>query len=273
MSENTPRLPRPLSHAYLLTGGSECSRRAFAGSMAQAYVCGEEDAPCGRCRDCKKAAEGIHPDVTQVAPAEGKREIVVDQARALRSDAYIRPNEASRKVYVINPADALNPAAQNTLLKVLEEGPPYAAFLLITGRPGELLDTLRSRCETLTLPPEEEGRDPALAERARTLADLLLGDDELALLSFLTGAECAKLKSAEVLDLYDCTGALLGEQLRRSPRRAASALALLRGYRAMRPYNVGAGHLLAGLCAAWGEGRGGAKAGIPPPSLRSGTPL
>ena len=176
-------IPHPLSHAYILTGGNAASRRAYAIRLAQAYVCEEARPPCLHCRHCEKAAGGIHPDVITVSPAEGKREILIDQARALRADAYIRPNEAARKVYLIDPADSMNAAAQNTLLKVLEEGPPYAAFLLLAEQTGGLLATIRSRCETLALPPEEEPADPALQSAAEELAQLVLGEDELALMT------------------------------------------------------------------------------------------
>ena len=244
-------IPSPLSHAYIVTGGSAASRSACALRLAQAYVCSGGDPPCGRCRDCEKAAEGIHPDVSALSPAAGKKEIVVEQARALRADAYVRPNEAARKVYLIDPADALNPAAQNTLLKVLEEGPPYAAFLLVTGQAGALLETLRSRCETLSLPPEEETPDPAALERAQALAELLLGGDELALADFMARQETAKLKSGDVLDLYGLTEEVLAGQLARRPREVAPVLARLREFRALRPYNVGAGSLLGALAAGW----------------------
>ena len=134
-----PSLPSPLAHAYLITGGSQEARRTYAEKMAAAYLCTGERPPCGRCRSCEKVGKGIHPDVTLLCPAEGKREIVADQARALRSDAYIRPNEGVRKVYIIDPADTMNPVAQNALLKVLEDGPDYTAFLLLTAQPGLLL--------------------------------------------------------------------------------------------------------------------------------------
>lgn len=242
-------IPRPLAHAYIVAGGSAASRAAFVGRLAQAYVCTGGEPPCGGCRDCRKAAEGIHPDVSFLAPAEGKKEIVVDQARALRADVYIRPNEAPRKVYIIDPADALNPAAQNTLLKVVEEGPPYAAFILSAARPGNLLATLRSRCETLTLSPEEETGDPAIVEKAAQLAALLMDGDELALASFLMGPDCAKLKGGEVLDLFAAAESALAPALRGDPRRTVPILAHLRAFREMRPYNVGPGHLLGALAA------------------------
>jgi len=176
--------------------------------------------------------------------AEGKKEITVDQARELRSDAYIRPNEAARKVYVIDPADALNPAAQNVLLKVVEEGPAYAAFILVCTQPGAVLETLRSRCEAITLPPEEETPDPAQWERAEKLAGLLLKGDEWALASYLVELENTKPKSGEVLDLFALTEQALSPALARQPEKAAPALARLRPFRDLRVFNIGAGHLL-----------------------------
>lgn len=249
-------VPGVLSHAYLVTGGGEESRRRFAGELARAYVCQSGPPACGRCRDCVKAAAGNHPDITVLSPPEGKKEISVDQARSLRSDAYIRPNEAARKVYLIDPADALNPAAQNVLLKVVEEGPAYAAFVLLVSQPGAVLETLRSRCELLALPPEEEAPDPALWERAEKLAALLLGGDEWALAEYLVGLENEKPKGGDVLDLLALTERALAPALAREPEKAAPALARLRPFRALRPYNVGAGHLLGMLAAGGMEGQG-----------------
>ena len=243
------RLPNPLAHAYLVTGGGEESRRRFLRELAMAYLCPSGPPPCTRCRDCVKAQAGNHPDLAVLSPAEGKREITVDQARALRSDAYIRPNEAARKVYLIEPADALNPAAQNVLLKVVEEGPPYAAFLLSAAQAGALLETLRSRCAAIVLPPEEDVPDPARWEQAQRLAKALLGGDELELAQVLVGLENAKLKGAEVLDLYALTEQALGPELAARPALAAPLLERLRAFRGLRPYNVGAGHLLGALAA------------------------
>lgn len=242
-------VPSVLSHAYLVSGGGEESRKRFAGELTRAYVCQNGPPACGTCRDCVKAAAGNHPDIMVLSPAEGKKEITVDQARELRADAYIRPNEAARKVYVIDPADALNPAAQNVLLKVVEEGPAYAAFVLVCAQPGAVLETLRSRCEAIALPPEEEVPDPTQWEQAEKLAALLLKGDEWALAEFLVGLENAKPKSGEVLDLFALTEQALAPALTRQPGRAAPALARLRPFRDLRVFNVGAGHLLGALAA------------------------
>lgn len=237
-------LPHPLSHAYLIAGGSGDSRAALADRLTAAYLCQSPDPPCGRCRACRKAGAGAHPDVYRAAPAPDKREITVDQIRALRTDAYVRPNEGRRKVYLIDPADAMNPAAQNALLKVLEEGPAYAAFLLLADQPGLLLDTVRSRCEPLSLPPEEAPPAPELLERAASLARLLLTGDELAVAKALVEVELDKPKPDQLAALLSEVESQISRQLARYPQRGVKALQALKTCRDNGVYNPGAGHTL-----------------------------
>ena len=143
---------RGLSHAYLLAGPAGCGKRTLAGLLSQALVCsGAGEVPCGACDHCRKAVAGVHPDILRVGN-DGK-DITVSQVREVRSDAYIRPNEAGRKVYILENAQTMNGSAQNALLKLLEEGPAYAAFLLLSDNAGAMLPTVRSRCELLTLSP------------------------------------------------------------------------------------------------------------------------
>ncbi len=144
-----------LFHATILNGAA-LARRERARSLAAAMVCTEGGgSPCGACRDCRKVASGIHPDVIGVERFMEEKdlggEIKVAAVRALRADAFIKPNEAARKVYLIDRADALNLSAQNALLKLLEEGPAYAAFVLMTDRVGALLETIRSRCSVVSV--------------------------------------------------------------------------------------------------------------------------
>ncbi len=144
-----------LSHAYILSGPRGSGRHTLARLLSAAMVCSAppELRPCGRCSHCKKVYAGIHPDVrTETGSAPGKP-IGVDQIRALRADAHIRPNEGERKVYLLENAEGMNASAQNAMLKLLEEGPAYAAFLLLAENPGGLLRTVRSRCEELSLAP------------------------------------------------------------------------------------------------------------------------
>ncbi len=142
---------RPLSHAYILSGPAGSGRHTAANWIAKAMVCSaREGRPCGHCLNCRKAEERIHPDILW-APDGG--ELKVDEARELRADAYICPNEAERKVYLFENAGSLSEKVQNVLLKLVEEGPEYAAFLFLTEHAGQLLPTIRSRCEELKLTP------------------------------------------------------------------------------------------------------------------------
>ena len=242
-------LPSPLSHAYLITGGSAEERDALAGRMAAAYLCRGERPPCGRCGPCRKVAAGAHPDIWRTAPAPDKREITVDQNRALRADAYIRPNEGARKGYIIHPGDGMNPAAQNALLKVLEEGPAYAAFLLAAARPGKLLDTVRSRCELMALPPGEDGPDPALVEQGAALAALLLEGDELACVQALVELECSKPKAEQLAALLGAAESHVSRRLAQNPRRGAQVLRALKACRENAVYRPNAGLTLGWLAA------------------------
>lgn len=178
---------RGLSHAYLISGPAGSGKHTLARLLAAAMVCaGEGETPCGVCPGCRKALAGIHPDIITVAGEEGKA-LTVAQARQARSDAYIRPNEAPRKVYIFPDAQDMNASVQNALLKLLEEGPTYAAFLLLTDNPGALLPTIRSRCEGCSLTPvttrEAEScllgrypdKDPALVHRAAQACEGLIG--------------------------------------------------------------------------------------------------
>jgi hypothetical protein len=88
----------------------------------------------------------IHPDITILDKLPDKREILVDQVRGLKHDVYIVPNEADKKVYIINNADSMNTNAQNAILQILEDPPAHAVFILSTDNPATLLPTVRSRC-------------------------------------------------------------------------------------------------------------------------------
>lgn len=242
-----PPLPCPLSHAYLITGGCAQSRREFARLVTAAYLCTGAHPPCGVCLACEKVQKGIHPDVLTLSPREGKKEIAADDTRALRMDVYIMPNEGARKVFLVDPADALNPTSQNILLKVLEDGPGYAAFLLLVDQPGRLLETVRSRCETIALPPEGELGDPVSVRLGEELAALLLEGSEWELAQFLVEVEGQKLGVAQALEVLGAAEGPVCRELGRS-RRAARALGALARCRERAVLNPGPGHLFGWLC-------------------------
>jgi len=130
-----------LAQAYLLVGegGAEAARQ-----MIRRIICDND-------RGCAKLKRGVHPDVRWVT--KGKRAIGIDQVRELREAALYPPSEAPRKVYVIAEAEALSLEAANSLLRILEEPPPYLVLLLLT-RSLNLLPTIISRCRVIRLMPQ-----------------------------------------------------------------------------------------------------------------------
>lgn len=143
---------RHAGHAMIVAAPSAEESLRQAQRLARGMLCSRGGGePCGRCSDCRKAAAGTHPDLITLRRLEDdkgrlKKEITVDQIRQMNEDAWVLPNEAARKVYIIAEADKMNPAAQNAALKLLEEPPNGAVFLLCATNPGLLLPTVRSRC-------------------------------------------------------------------------------------------------------------------------------
>jgi DNA polymerase-3 subunit delta' len=142
-----------LSHSFLLIGPQGSGKHTLARILAAAMQCtsaGEK--PCRRCSACRKVFSGQHPDVIVVDDAE-KKALPVARVREAREDLFVRPNEGARKIYIFPRAQDMLDAAQNALLKVMEEPPAYGVFLLLCDNPDRLLPTIRSRCAALRLSP------------------------------------------------------------------------------------------------------------------------
>lgn len=141
-----------LSHCYLLVGPQGSGKKTLAKILSAAYQCtGSGDKPCGQCSHCKKIFGGGHADVITVD--SDKATVPVRVIRDMQADAYTRPNEGQRKVYLIPRAQDMQAPAQNALLKLLEEPPSYCAFILMTDNPEKILTTVRSRAVELSLFP------------------------------------------------------------------------------------------------------------------------
>jgi DNA polymerase-3 subunit delta' len=156
-----------LPPSLILAGPSGIGKRLVAVATAQALNCDARrpftppgsaagdleglDA-CGVCSTCTRIARGVHPDILIVEPGDSGS-IKTEQVRELIDRAAYRPFEGHRRAVIIDEADALVPAAQNALLKTLEEPPSSSVFLLVTARPDALLPTVRSRSPRLRFWP------------------------------------------------------------------------------------------------------------------------
>ncbi|MCF0123716.1 MAG: hypothetical protein HUJ67_06355 [Ruminiclostridium sp.] len=231
---------RQLSHAYLLVGEK---RRELANILAAALVCTGEEPPCGQCSGCRKAAQGIHPDIIRVdTQGEGLK---ANEVRVLRSDVYILPNEASKKVYILEHGELLNQTGQNILLKLIEEGPSYSCFLFLSPIPELLLTTIRSRCETLRT---EEEKNNAATREGEILAGLILsGAGPLETFPLLVSLEKRERKEISLL-LEEVHGHLVRELPQRPELMAI--IGRLDPIRAACEFNIGTGHLTGWIASA-----------------------
>ena len=139
-----------ISHFYLLSGPEGSGKKTLATLLAAAIHCKGTDKPCLSCSACRKVLSGNHPDFITVDDPERKT-VPVELIRKARSDMYVQPNEADKKIYLFPRAQDMGVPGQNALLKVLEVPPAYGVFVLLTDNPEALLPTVRSRCTELTL--------------------------------------------------------------------------------------------------------------------------
>lgn len=154
-------------HASLFHGPEGIGKHAVAVAWAGDLLCSTPGpaGACGGCADCREAAPGAHPDLFQAAPEGPSRSLPIERIRELIAWTGARAFRRGRKVAVLRDAERMTEEAQNALLKTLEEPPPETVLILVSSRPGLLLETVRSRCRLVRLRPLSREQTQAVLAR------------------------------------------------------------------------------------------------------------
>ncbi|OYY73749.1 MAG: DNA polymerase III subunit delta' [Gammaproteobacteria bacterium 28-57-27] len=200
-----------MPHALLISGEPGLGQGQLAMRLAQATLCHrplDDGQACGQCAACRPFLAGAHPDFSLLTPKEKDskddeaskdkkdnkaKDIKVDAVREFCAGLYLSSSFQHGKVGVIEPADVMNAAAANSLLKTLEEPPAGTLIILVTSQPARLPITIRSRCQRWQVGIPE--RVTALAWLARQ--PQLAGEDPVRLLDLAEGRPLTALALAE----------------------------------------------------------------------------
>lgn len=187
---NTAFVSGRLPHALILQGEDGLGKRSLAQLLAKALVCtgnvGAEYKPCGECSGCIRAKAQSHPDIRVISGSGVSNTISVESVKAMTEDAYRKPEEADYNVYIIVVENKISEAAQNKLLKIIEEPPEGALFIMTIRSADTLLPTIRSRAGIYTLHAPDKAEAADFVYRS-------------AVLSGLSGVEYSKAEEASVL--------------------------------------------------------------------------
>jgi DNA polymerase-3 subunit delta' len=154
-----------VSHSYIFSGEVGIGKKLIAGCFAKALQCqrreeGASDA-CGVCVSCKTFESGSHPDMFFVAPEKTKSIVVDDVREKINARMETRPYSGRYKIFIVENADKMSAAAQNALLKTIEEPASYGVFLLLCANHKTMLPTVLSRCVVLKPRPVAQERAAA----------------------------------------------------------------------------------------------------------------
>lgn len=190
-------------HAVLIDGSSAEDRAKLALLCARMIVCENKDrTPCGECEHCRKAKGELHPDIITITKPEDKKHFVKDDVKKMVADAYLTPNEADTKVFIIKEMQQMTEESQNLLLKILEEPPCYTAFVLTSDNSNAVIGTVLSRVVRLRM---GENAVSEYSQKAigivENMVKAVLSPYEYDRIEALAPMDGNKALTAEVLDL------------------------------------------------------------------------
>lgn len=172
-----------LPHGILIECPDEEKSLELAHTVANALVCTGENKPCKVCSHCIKAQEGNHPDIFETDGRTKKSDaFTIDSVREIRSNAFIVPNEANAKVYILKNGQNMNEQAQNALLKILEEPPSYVYFIILTTTKSRMLETVLSRVSAYSVLSKSEVITDEEREYICEFVSAILSPNELKLM-------------------------------------------------------------------------------------------
>lgn len=202
--QDSGRMP----HALLLSGPEGLGLQNLADALVARTLCqAPSEAACGQCHACAMLTSGYHPDLLRVSPAEKSRQIRIDPIREVNGFVAQTAQQGGYRVIVLQPAEAMNVAAANALLKSLEEPGERTLFVLLSDTPSRMLPTIRSRCQqwSLVLPDQTQSLPwltDALGDEAEAGFWLRVAGGRPLLAQELASAELRNLRQ-DMHELFD----------------------------------------------------------------------
>ncbi|MEI6271688.1 MAG: DNA polymerase III subunit [Chloroflexota bacterium] len=223
-------------HALLIVGPRGAGAGTLARDAVATLLCTTPvgGGSCGACRSCRLVASGSHADLALIFPSGAAEEIGITPIRELEQSLALLPVEGGRRIALIERADRMSEAAQNALLKTLEEPPPRTHIILSAAEDSSLMPTIRSRCASVRLGlPESAAASELLATQlsldAASATRLLrmAGGRPGPLLDAGVTADAARAHAQLRRQLLDFVGVAPHARLRQIPGLIGDASAIL----------------------------------------------
>ena len=196
-----------LVHAFLFYGGTQETRSEIGREFAKALLCGKDGDSCGSCVSCRSFESGNNADFLTVSQEEGKASIGVSAIAELQKKLMLK-SVGGKYVVLFTNAELMTAAAQNKLLKTLEEPAGETVMILLSERRDAMLDTVLSRCSVYALEEPEEHPDPQLDAAGSRLLQLFKDDapyyrKKECIAFILDNKESAREQALQFLDSFE----------------------------------------------------------------------